>query len=348
MEILRPITLDDLEQLVELTSMAGHGLTSLPNDAELLHRRVRDSVRDFSRSDEAPQGQSYLFVLEDLSTGRIVGTSGVVSKVGGFEPFYAYRMQMSHHKSAVLKVQKEVQALHLVAEHNGPSEIGSLFLAPDKRRGGNGRLLSLGRFLYIAEHAQRFEPTVIAEMRGVIDAEGGSVFWDALGRHFFDVDFPVVDYMSAVDKRFIADLMPKHPIYIPLLPPAAQEVIGQVHQNTCPALRLLLEQGFCDSGMVDIFEAGPVLTVQRDQIATVQQSRRVKVTEISDSEFGSADHLIAAVQDGFRVSAGPLAATELGVRLWARTALALGIKVGQCVRVAPLRPDTGSNQVQSH
>ena len=118
----------------------------------------------------------------------------------------------------MLNVRKDVRTLTLVEEHNGPCEIGSLFLHPDYRRDGNGRLLSLSRFLFMAEHRQRFEPQVIAEMRGVIDDQGRSPFWDAVGKHFFEIDFPKADYLSMVNKKFIADLMPRHPLYVPLLP----------------------------------------------------------------------------------------------------------------------------------
>ena len=49
---------------------------------------------------------------------------------------------------------------------------------------------------------------MIAEMRGVIDDQGRSAFWDAVGKHFFEIDFPKADYLSMVNKKFIADLMP--------------------------------------------------------------------------------------------------------------------------------------------
>ena len=38
-------------------------------------------------------------------------------------------------------------------------------------------------------------------------------------------------------KGFIADLMPKLPIYVNLLSKEAQAVIGEVHDNTRPALK---------------------------------------------------------------------------------------------------------------
>ena len=211
MVVFRPVNLDDLDPIVHLATLADFGLTTLPRDPEFLGKRIRDSQYSFERKAEAPGGEFYLFVLEDLEAARVVGTSGIVSRVGGFEPFYAYRIETVVHESQKLQVRKEVRALHLVAEHDGPCEIGTLFLSPEYRRAGLGRLLSKSRFLFMADQRQAFTSAVIAEMRGVSE-EGRSPFWEALGRHFFDIDFPKADYLSMLDKKFIAELMPSHPI----------------------------------------------------------------------------------------------------------------------------------------
>ncbi|HZN69665.1 MAG TPA: arginine N-succinyltransferase, partial [Tepidisphaeraceae bacterium] len=228
MLVIRPVSISDLDQLLALTASTGYGLTTLPADPQFLRKRILKSQRSFDGIGDRPAGETYLFVMEDAATGKVVGTSGVVSKVGGFEPFYAYRIETTVHESKFLGVRKEIQVLHLVAEHNGPCEIGSLFLSPEYRGGSNGRLLSLSRFLFMADNEACFDPVVLAEMRGVVDAEGRSPFWDAVGKHFFHIDYPRADYLSVIDKRFIADLMPKHPIYITLLPPEAKAVIGLV------------------------------------------------------------------------------------------------------------------------
>src|SRR5207247_1376439 len=156
-------------------------------------------------------GESYLLVMEDHDTRAVVGACGIVSKVGGFEPFYAYKIERVLFESSVINVRKEVPILRLHEEHDGPCEIGSLFLHPDYRKGGNGRLLQLVRFLFIAEHPDAFEQTIVSEIRGVCDDNGQSPFWNVLGKHFFDIDFPQADYLSVVNKKFIADLMPDHP-----------------------------------------------------------------------------------------------------------------------------------------
>ncbi len=340
MVIMRPIRLEDLDQLVELIKDAGFGLTTLPKDAKLLKRRILDSLGGFERLHDNPRkDETFLFAMEDLKTGRIVGVSGILSKIGGFEPFYAYRIETTHHHSETLNVHKEVRALHLISEHNGPSEIGSLFLSPKYRKAGNGRLLSLVRLLFVAEYPERFDENVIAEMRGVIDDHGRSPFWDAIGKHFFEIDFPTANYHSAVDKRFIADLMPKHPIYIPMLPAEAQEVVGRVHPHTEPAKRMLEQEGFRFSGMVDIFEAGPVLTCPRDMIRTVRESTAGVLADITTERIESEEHILAKVDGEFRATRGPVEMLDgEKFRIEYDDALAIGVKVGERMRVATLRP----------
>src|SRR3954471_10785177 len=221
MLVLRPVSLKDLDALLELTRSTGYGLTTLPADPQFLRKRILKSQRSFEGMSEQPAGEAFLLVLEEADSGKVIGTSGMVSKVGGFEPFYAFRIETTVHESKQLAVRKEIPVLHLVAEHNGPCEIGSLFLSPASRGGHSGRVLSLSRFLFMADHEQCFDPVVLAEMRGVVDGSGRSAFWDAVGQHFFDIDFGKADYLSVINKRFMAELMPKHPVYITLLPPEA-------------------------------------------------------------------------------------------------------------------------------
>jgi arginine N-succinyltransferase len=276
--------------------------------------------------------------MEDMTTGRIVGTSAIVSKVGGFEPFYAYRIEKTIHESKMLKVRKEVHVLHLVREHDGPCEIGSLFLIPEYRHSGAGRLLSLCRFLFMAQFPEYFDPEVIAEMRGVVDEKGASPLWDALGRCFFDIDYPTADYLSMVNKRFIADLMPKHPIYIPLLPKDAQDVIGKVHEQTEPALKLLEAEGFHRCGLVDIFEGGPVVRCALTDIRSVRESATAPVTQIVDAPITSEPYIIANGKQEFRCCQASIERDGEGVRIGIGVALALRLRVGDTVRFAAAKP----------
>jgi len=331
--------MEDLDRLTEMANIAGFGLTSIPKDRELLRKRIRESLHSFAKMAEQPRGEIYIFVMEDLDAGLVVGTSCIISKVGGFEPFYAYRIETSVHWSEVLNIRREIATLHLVAEHSGPSEIGGLYLAPEYRKHGNGRLLSLFRFLFMAEHPERFEPLVIAEMRGVVTKEGYSPFWEAIGRHFFDIDYPKADLMSIMDKRFIADLMPRCPVYMPLLPSSAQEVIGKVHDHTRPALKMLEDEGFASTGMVDIFEAGPIIMAALGNLRIVRESSRDQVARIIPKESEERSHIITNTSDEFRACMGHVERlSDGGVELSRRSATLLGVRPGEAVRFALARP----------
>jgi len=340
MLVLRPAREDDLPGVLALSRLAKQGLTTLPSDERILGRRIRNSIESFKRLEPEPvAGDEYFLVLEDSELGEVVGTSAIVSKVGGFQPFYSYRIETSIHESESLGVHNEVQALHLFTDHDGPTEIGTLFLRPDARQAGAGRLLSLGRFLLIAEHPEAFDERIIAEMRGVIDDQGHSVFWEAVGRHFFDIDLATADHMSVEDKRFIADLMPTHPIYLPILAKEVRAVIGKVHPLTEPALHMLESEGFHDAGQVDIFEAGPVIECARDEIRSVRESRVARVASIGQPRGGNRDQpeYMLARRRGFRATKGPISVSDEGVMIAPELARALEIEVGDEVRYSPLR-----------
>ena len=333
MYVMRPVRAADLDQIADLTAMTTFGLTTLPRDADLLEKHIRLSEQSFANLETGePQGQAYLLVMEETETGHVVGTSGIVSKVGGFEPFYAYRIEITTHESVTLQIRKEIPVLHLVAEHNGPSEIGSLFLHPDHRHAGIGRLLSVSRFLMMAQFPKLFDREVIAEMRGVVDQNGKSPFWDAIGKHFFDLEFPKADYLSIVNKEFIGDLMPVHPIYLPLLPKEAQEVIGEVHEYTRPARAMLESEGFGFDQMIDIFEAGPILHCPRHMIRAVRESRLGKVSEIVDRVDCEDRWLASNTVADIRVTQCHLEHLSDGLRIDRATADVLQVTAGDAVR----------------
>ncbi len=341
MNIVRPITIEDLDQLYELALLRGVGLTSLPKDKKQLRKKILSAQRGFNLTEEDdPAGEQYLFVLEDVEKQKLVGVSGIHSKVGGFEPFYTYQIEDSVHESKSLKVSRKIPTLHLVVDHDGPSEVGTLFLHPDYRQGGNGRFLSLTRFLYMAQCPDYFDELVIAEIRGVIDENGGSPFWDALGSHFFVLDFNTADELSAVDKKFIADLMPKHPIYIPTLPQAAQDVIGEPNDKSRPAMKILEKEGFEYCHSVDIFEAGPTVSCQLENIRTIKESKVMKIGEISDTEINSDIYMISNNSKEFRACMGNI--EKLGsskVRITSQVAQALKLNIGDECRFVLLRPN---------
>ncbi|MFT6194260.1 MAG: arginine N-succinyltransferase [Cognaticolwellia sp.] len=278
MIIIRPIQDSDYDALHRIAVESGHGFTSLPVNEKLLKNRISHAEVSFKSSVTEPGKEGYLFVMEDTETGTVVGTSGIEAAVGLDDAFYHYRLGKVVHSSRELNIYNTVETLSLCNDYTGTSEICTLFLSESHRKNSNGRFLSRVRFLFMAEHAERFAETVIAEMRGVSDEDGSSPFWKWLEEHFFSLDFPTADYLTGIGKKvFIAELMPKHPIYVNLLSPEAQRVINKVHPKTVPALRLLEAEGFSRRGYVDIFDAGPTVESPTALVKTICQSQQCQV-----------------------------------------------------------------------
>lgn len=340
MLVLRPIRENDLPGLVALARSTGGGLTTLPPDEEFLADRIDNSLRSFRPRVAKPGGEFYLFALEDTATGELVGVSALAARVGGFEPWYSYQIRPERFTHKPLKVDKDIPVLHLKQEHRGPSEICSLFLRADHRRGGGGRLLSLSRFLFIGAHPKRFTPTIIAEMRGYIDQTGRSPFWEAVGRHFFPFDFYAADVLSGLgEKDFIADLMPRHPIYLPLLGADVQAVVGRVHHDTEPALALLRAEGFVQTDEVDIFDAGPLLRAEAGQLRVLRTARTAGLkSAAADVAADAPPRLLANASLDFRATLGGVLENPDGTVSLARaTATALNLEPGDRLTYAPLK-----------
>lgn len=348
--IVRAIQMRDLDSLLALAAQAGDGMTTLKADRVTLERRVAIATASFSEQISALQ-RDYMFVMEDVSNGRIVGVCAIKSAVGMDDIFYNYRLGTIVHSSQELHVFSRMETLYLSNDLTGSAELCSLYLHPDYRHGNYGKLLSKSRFLFIAQFPHLFPEKLIAEMRGFLRSDGSSPFWDGLGRHFFKMDFNRADDLSALGKKsFIAELMPGYPIYVKFLSQEARDAIGQVHLDTAPARHLLEQEGFHYEGYVDIFDAGPVLQVRVKQLRALRESMLLPVADGVAAIHGAlaAPMLVAntALHD-FRVIvvvnaiANALAATtstEIATTmpLSASDRQLLGCSVGDVVRAMPL------------
>jgi arginine N-succinyltransferase len=278
MLVVRAISEQDLDGLLTLTLRAGSGMTTLKPDRKVLAQRLEIACASFAEKIAPPQ-RDYMFVMENTASGELVGVCAIKSAVGMDEPFYNYRIGTLVHSSNELKVFTRMDTLYLSNDLTGCAEVCSLFLHPDYRQGSNGKLLSKSRFMFIAQHPHLFSQKLIAEMRGYLDASGKSPFWESLGRHFFKMDFDRADDLTGLgQKSFIAELMPRHPLYVAYLPKEARDVIGAVQRETAPARRLLEQEGMYYEGYVDVFDAGPVLQARVSELRAVRESRLCTVT----------------------------------------------------------------------
>ena len=341
MLVIRPIEAADYEALYSCAVESGHGFTSLPIDQGLLERRIARAQAAFAKQDVATPGdESYLFVMEDTETGEIAGVSGIEAAVGLTEAFWHYRLGKVVHHSEKLNIHNTLETLSLCNDYTGVSELCTLFLREPYRHNLNGRTLSRFRMLFLAQFKQRFSDWVIAEMRGVCDVDGASPFWDWLEQHFFSMDFPKADYLSGIgDKTFIAELMPRYPIYTSLLPEKAREVIGKVHDNTRPALKLLESEGFRFRGFVDIFDAGPTVEAEVQNLRSVRNSvlKEVVLVDTPVDAESATPHIICNTQiESFRAAQVRHVEGSEKVQLSAEQADKLNLSEGDTVRIVAL------------
>ncbi|GAB3486335.1 arginine N-succinyltransferase [Marinomonas epiphytica] len=277
MYLVRPVDFADLPALERLAQQAGIGFTNFPANRERLNDKIASSRRSFQKDVVQPGDESYLFVLVETKTDKIVGTCGIEAMVGIDTPFYSYRIDEVVHASPQLQIHNRISALFLCHDYSGTSRLMALIVDKDHQNHEAISLLSRARLLFIARYPERFTERFFVEIRGESDKQGFSPFWDALGKHFFTMDFQKADYLSGIsNKHFIADLMPRYPIYVPTLPENAQEVIGVVHEDSSKTTDILLAEGFKFRGYVDIFDAGPTIEARTQSLRTIEQQKMGK------------------------------------------------------------------------
>lgn len=270
--IIRPAVSADLDAVVALAKSAGVGVTTLPDSREMLAERLQLAERSFAGR-IPPEKAYYFFALESAETGTVLGVSAIQARVGLDDVWYNYRVANTVNAFKEMGIHRQTPTLYLTNDMTNCTELCTLFLNPAARSGPNGHLLSKCRMLFLAERPDLFSEKIFAEMRGYSDASGHSPFWESLGQKFFKLDFPKADYLTGLgNKGFIAELMPKNPIYLPFLSEEAQACVARVHDQTGPALALLKREGFNYNGLVDIFDAGPVIEAFLPQIRTIRES----------------------------------------------------------------------------
>lgn len=333
MLVVRPGGPGDTDALLELAYLSGKGFTSLPENRETLAARLELSAASFAGQVD-PTEAWYVLMLEDTATGRIEGVAAVKGAVGLARPHFSFRVVTFTQFSSATGTRFDHQALVLVNECSGYSEVGSLFLRPGKRQAGTGALLARSRYMLIGSAPQLFAPTVMSELRGWFDERDVSPFWEGISAKFFRLPFEQADHMiTTTDGQFIADLAPRHPIYLELVPPEAHRVIGMVHRHGEAARHMLEAEGFEPSGLIDIFDGGPTMTVARDRIATVR-NQRVCTARIGEVGEDAAAHLLAVPDPArFRAVRGAAVVEGDSVMLGPDVAGALGIGSGDKVMV---------------
>jgi arginine N-succinyltransferase len=326
--VIRAATGADLQPLYEMAKLTGGGFTNLPPDRVALTAKLDRSAEAFARTDDSQLADElFLLVLENTATGEVRGTCQLFTHVGQTWPFYSYRLGTITKHSQHLARTFRAEVLTLVNDLEGASEVGGLFLHPGERAGGLGLLLARSRYLFIRAHRARFADRLLAELRGIIDQAGSSPFWEGVAGRFFGMNFQDADQFNAINgNQFIADLMPKHPIYTAMLPDSARAVIGLPHPSGRAAMRMLENEGFSFEKFVDIFDGGPTMTARTDQVNTIRNAVDLDVSGLA--EDGAVSLITTGRLAAFRVCLGKVGD---GGTIDAASAQALGVSAGDKV-----------------
>jgi arginine N-succinyltransferase len=273
----------DLQSLYEMAKLTGGGFTNLPPDRNSLAAKLERTAAAYARTGDVLGDDLFVLVLENSDTGEVRGTCQLFSQVGLKWPFYSYRMGALTQHSVELNRTFRADMLSLSTDLEGSSEVGGLFLHPSERAGGLGMLIARSRYLFIRAHRARFADRILAELRGLIDEAGGSPFWDGIAGRFFGMSFHEADEFNAIHgNQFIADLMPKHPVYTAMLSETARAAIGVPHPSGRAAMRMLENEGFVYENYVDIFDGGPTMTARTDQIRSVKEATESEIIRVED------------------------------------------------------------------
>ena len=275
--VVRPATGADVDALHRLSLEADGTLERYDGSRDGAARIIALGERSLRRENPADE-RAFVLVIEDPQDRQVFGTISLTCRIGLDQPFYDYRLGKIVHSSRPLKSYRCLDVLYLCNDLTGCSEIHSLYVRPAYRKQGAAVQLLKAVQLFIAGRPEEFAPRIIAELRGVVDQNGEAPFWEAVGRHFFRVDQPAAERLVAKGhKAFIAELMPKHPVYVTLLPEAAQRAIGGIHADIASWMPLLEADGFHYESHVDIFDGGRVIEARTLDLAGVAGSRVAEV-----------------------------------------------------------------------
>jgi arginine N-succinyltransferase len=300
MLVLRDVQKTDLPGLKRLAAVLN--TVNLPNNEETLEAIIDKSVKSFAGKVKNPFEREYLFVLEDVRNGLLIGTSMIIAQHGTYEaPHIYYEVSEREHYSASIDRHFRHKVLSIGYNYEGPTEIGGLVVDPPYRATPDkpGKQLSYVRFLFIAMHRRLFRPKVLAELLPPLLPDGRSLLWEACGKKFTGLTYHEADRLSRQNKEFIKELFPSSDVYTSLFPERVQKVLGEVGPNTKGVQRMLERVGFRYVERIDPFDGGPHFEANTGDVTLIRRYRTLKLAE-EDFELEGDDVMVAVEQDSGR------------------------------------------------
>jgi arginine N-succinyltransferase len=340
MFVIRQAIPDDVPTLLRLARMVH--FINLPADADIIAAKIARSSRSFAGELADERERQFMFVLEDASTGGVIGTSSLICQMGwqGWPHIYL-QVRRREHFSRDLNTGAVHTTIQLMTDESGPSELGGLILAPGYRghREKLGSLLSLVRFHFLGMHRAQFRPRIIAELMGPLTPDSNTLFWEFFGRRFINLSYSEADAFCQHSKEFMLSLLPREEIYLSTLPAEARNLVGKVGDETRPAKAMLEKQGFRYHDRCDPFDGGPYLEASVDEIPLVKSTRTLRFVAGDAGAASAATGFVSCAADpklGFRAVRSAFTVEGDSIRLPAAAAAAIGAREGCPVGLTPI------------
>lgn len=301
MYVVRPVELADIAALEALAAVPMPGVHTLPKTREKILAMIEASMASFAAQVDIPSEESYLLVLESLADRAIVGTAAIFAAAGSNGTYFSFRNDVIQQVSRDLNISHSVHALTLCSELTGYSQLSSFYVGKQEHGTPEAALLSRARLMFAVLAPHRFSDRFFVPLAGVTDGDGGSPFWDALGRKFFQMDFLDAERVigGARNRTLIVELMPHYPVYVPLLPGDAQAAMGQIHPSGELAFNLLTAEGFEADDYIDLFDGGPILQAHKNSLRTFTGALQRRVSTAPETrDRGREPALRYAISSG--------------------------------------------------
>lgn len=346
MYIVRSARADDEQSMLRLAEMLN--TVNLHAEGDVLKETLAHSCASFDGAVCEPFEREYVFVLEEVESQKVIGTSRIIAQHGtrGAPHIFFNVFTEERYSSTIDRLFKH-KVLRIGFDYDGPTEIGGLILDPSYRRapGRLGKQLSFARFMFMRMHRPWFKPRTLAELLPPLRADGSSVLWDALGRRFTNLDYTDADKISGHNKEFIRGLFPAGDIYATLFEPDVRAALGEVGEKTQGVRRMLENIGFSYVDRVDPFDGGPHFEADTDSIRPVRDAREWTVAFADEASITKAhgewiDGMVAHTgsTDAFLSARTPYRVDPHARVITVPHTLAgpLGLKAGEAVWALPL------------
>lgn len=284
MQVVRPVEGRDLKSLLEFHQSGTEGIISLPKSPSSLQLQIERSIDSFHNLPNRISNALYQFVLEDTHLGKVVGGCVIMGSIDGE---YCFESQWDDYNSDALELHNKVELIKKCITYQGAALLCSLFLEPDYRGKGMGKLLSCSRYLFLTDYQKVFPQKIIVDMRSYQDKNGDFPFYEFFLKNFIGLpQSRMNDLLSKGHEGELFKMVPDHPIPVPLLHESAKEALGKPHIETQNSYNIFIQEGFRFNKRVNFDSGGPILESDLEGMHTFQHSKVYCVESIQNNLDG--------------------------------------------------------------